>query len=560
MNVLSRRDLRFLLHDWLRADELVDPDLLEQVMDLAQDLAENEFAPHNRRNDLEEPRFVDGEAVLHDEVGPAVQKFADAGLLGMGMPPEVGGMGLPNLVTTAVMAWFQAANLGTAGYPFLTIANANMLLAHASPEQIETFVRPMVEGRFFGTMVLSEPHAGSSLADITTTATPQPDGTYRVTGNKMWISGGSHELGENIVHNVLAKVPGGPPGSKGISMFIVPRVLDDGSRNAIELVGLNHKLGYRGTVNTELRFENAVGHLVGQEGRGLPYMFHAMNEARIGVGLVAAALGCTGYLHAVQYARERTQGRHGRDPSTPMVPIIEHPDVRRMLLAQKAYAEGALALVLYCARLLDQDDDESGLLLEMLTPIAKSWPSQWCLEANSLAIQVHGGAGYTRDFPVEQFWRDQRLNMIHEGTHGIQALDLLGRKTRLHEGAGLALLRERMARTAAAWDGPEGEQLVAMADRLVDVTHGLWGSGDAEVVLANATPYLEATGHLVVAWIWLEQLLAVGDGDEDLHHGKRAAARYFFRYELPKVGPMLDLLESLDRTTLDARPEWFVAG
>ncbi len=379
------------------------------------------------------------------------------------MAEDVGGMGLPSVVTTAAFSFFQAANPGTAAYAMLTQAAANLLAAHGSPEQVEQWVTPMVEGRYFGTMCLSETQAGSSLADITTRAEPQGDGTYRVTGSKMWISGGEHELAENIVHLVLAKVPGGPAGVKGISLVLVPRFLPDGSDNGVVLAGLNHKMGYRGTVNTVLSFEGATGWVVGEEHRGLAYMFHMMNEARVGVGLGATAMGYTGYLKALKYARERPQGRPlgAKDPAAPQVPIVEHADVKRMLLAQKSYVEGALGLILLCAKLVDDEqtlEDEAEraqahLLLELLTPIAKSWPSQWCLEANSLAIQVHGGYGYAREYDVEQHYRDNRLNPIHEGTHGVQALDLLGRKVTMQGGAALGRLHEVVGRDGRARAG-----------------------------------------------------------------------------------------------------------
>ena len=324
----------------------------------------------------------------------------------------------------------------------------------------------MLEGRYFGTMCLSEPDAGSSLADITTKAVPAADGTYRVTGTKMWITGGDHELTDNIVHLVLAKAPGGGPGVKGISLFIVPKFLPDGTRNDVALVSLNHKMGNHGTTNALLNFGDgthqpaaepgAVGYLVGEEHKGLTYMFHMMNEARMAVGMQAMATGYAGYLASLAYAKERTQGRpvDAKDPARPPVALIEHADVKRMLLAQKSYVEGAFALGLYCAMLVDEertstgaDRDRAHLLLEVLTPIAKSWPAQWCLEANSLAIQVHGGYGYTKEFDVEQCYRDNRLNAIHEGTHGIHGLDLLGRKVVMQDGAGLTLLAERINQT-----------------------------------------------------------------------------------------------------------------
>jgi hypothetical protein len=367
---------------------------------------------------------------------------------------------------------------------------------------------------------------------------------------------------------VLAKIPGGPPGTKGISLFIVPKYLvnSDGSigtRNNVVLAGLNHKMGQRGITNTVLSFDGAVGYLVGEPHRGITYMFHMMNEARLGVGMGAVALGYTGYLKSLQYARERPQGRPitAKDPTAPQIAIVGHPDVKRMLLAQKAYAEGGLALLLYCANLVDLGDQ--GDLLDILTPVAKSWPSQWCLEANSLAIQVHGGYGYTREYDVEQHYRDNRLNPIHEGTHGIQSLDLLGRKVTQRGGASMAALAKAIAETvsAAAAAGGEPQRLAAELDsswqRLVGVTSSMFGSGDIEAAMANSVIYLEAFGHIVVAWMWLEQVLAAQGRSGDFYDGKRQAARYFFRYELPKTAPQLDLLESLDRTTIEMHDAWF---
>jgi alkylation response protein AidB-like acyl-CoA dehydrogenase len=439
----------------------------------------------------------------------------------------------------------------------------------------------MLEGRFFGTMCLSEPEAGSSLADITTKALPMADGTYRVTGTKMWITGGDHELTENIVHLVLAKAPGGGPGVKGISLFIVPKFLTDGTRNDVALVSLNHKMGNHATTNALLNFgdgshpvgdgEGAVGYLVGEEHRGLAYMFHMMNEARMAVGLQATATGYAGYLASLEYAKQRTQGRPvgNKDAAVRPVALIEHADVKRMLLAQKSYVEGGLALGLYCSNLVDEartgadgDRERANLLLEVLTPIAKSWPSQWCLEANSLAIQIHGGYGYTTEFDVEQYYRDNRLNAIHEGTHGIHGLDLLGRKVVMQDGAGLALLVERINETIAKAEGTDyaaaqAADLRRAVQRLQEVTAILWSADDLATTLANSTVYLEATGHVVMAWLWLELLLAASDNQGSFYDGKRAAAQYFFTYELPKVGPQFDLLAALDRVTVDARPDWF---
>ena len=593
--LMSRRDLDFLLYEWLDVESLTSRmrysehgrDTFDAVLDLAEQVAAEHFAPHNKLNDANEPTF-DGSAVrVIPEVKAALDVYARSGFVGATMDEDLGGMQLPHVVAAAMATWFQAANAGTSAYPFLTGANAHLLVEHGTADQVDRYVRPMVEGRFFGTMCLSEPQAGSSLADVVTRAEPQPDGTYRLRGNKMWISAGDHELSENIVHLVLARTPGAPAGVKGISLFIVPKFLVEldgsiGERNDVVLAGLNHKMGFRGTVNALLNFgegvhqpggaPGAIGYLVGDENRGLAYMFHMMNEARIGVGLGAVCLGYTGYLRSLAYARTRTQGRPlgAKDPATPPIAIIEHTDVRRMLLAQKAYAEGGLALVLFCARLVDEmqtadDADlvrESRTLLDVLTPIAKSWPSQWCLAGNDLAIQVHGGYGYTREYDVEQLYRDNRLNSIHEGTHGIQGLDLLGRKVVMDNGAGLTLLLSRInatcdrANALGTIDGADVERLRAAANRLASTTVTLWSTGDVELALANSTVYLEAAGHIVMSWLWLEQLIAASGKAGDFYDGKRRAGQYFLRWELPKTAPMLDLLDSLDRTVLDAQDGW----
>ncbi len=584
--LLSRRDLDFLLFEWLRVDELTKRERFAEhsdetfagVLDLCQQLATRYFAPHNKKSDANEPSFDGTTVTIIPEVKEALDAFARADLIAMGMDAELGGAQLPTVVAGAGLAWFHAANVSTAGYVLLTLANANLVAKYGTAEQIEAFVKPMLAGRFSGTMCLSEPQAGSSLADIVTRAEPRGDGSYRLFGSKMWISGGDHELTENIVHLVLAKIPGGPSGTKGISLFIVPKYLvspDDtaGQRNGVVLTGLNHKMGYRGITNTVLNLEGAVGYLVGEPHRGLSYMFHMMNEARLGVGLGAIALGYTGYLKSLEYARSRPQGRPvtAKDPATPQVPIIEHADVKRMLLAQKSYVEGALALALYCGRLIDitrspESDDElksATLLLDILTPIAKSWPSQWCLEANNLAIQVHGGYGYTREYDVEQHYRDNRLNPIHEGTHGIQSLDLLGRKVIAHDGASLVALTNAIGASVSEATALGGElaELAAQVEtgwqRLVEVTAGMLAAGDVDAALANSVVYLEAVGHLVIAWMWLEQMRAAHGRAGDFYDGKRQAGRFFFRYELPKTGPQLDLLASLDRTTIEMREGWF---
>ena len=600
---VNRRDLDFLLYDVFASHELTnaprfsehDRDTFDAIIDTAHRIARERFEPHAAKLDLNDPELVDGRVELIPEVKAATDAFVEAGLTTMSFDFDAGGMQLPYTVAQAVMAIFYAANTSTAGYPLLGMAAANLLAAHANDEQRVKYLNPMVAGQYFGTMCLSEPQAGSSLADILTTATPAEDGTYRIEGNKMWISAAEHDLTENIVHLVLARLPGAPAGVKGISLFIVPKFIveDDGAlgrRNDVKVTGLNHKMGFRGTVNCVLSFGDegeCVGYLVGEPHKGLSYMFHMMNEARVGVGLGASMLGYAGYLFSLEYAADRPQGRKitDKDPSKPAIPIIEHADVRRMLLMQKCYVEGALALGLFCAKLIDEEviakeaeDEEgaqaAGLLLGILTPIAKAWPSEYCLEANKLAIQVLGGYGYSREYPVERFYRDNRLNAIHEGTNGIQALDLLGRKVAMKQGAALRALASQIQQTLAEAEGNEdvailtGELARGLA-RTLDVTMKLGGAalqGKVEEYLANASYYLEVLGHVVIGWMWLRQGLVasaklaageLGEVDEAFLRGKLHAARFFAKYELPKIHWKADLLESLDDTTLSMEQSWF---
>jgi len=584
--IVNRRDLDFLLYDVLDlasicrapAYSAFDREAVEEIFDTAEQIAEQEYRPFAAKLDAEGPRFVDGRAVSLPEVRKALDAYTAAGFFGMGFPEELGGMGMPYTLRVAVNGLFSAANGPVHGYSMLTNAAANMLAACASEQQKALFLPPMVEGRWFGTMCLSEPQAGSSLSDIKVRAEPRSDGDYNISGTKMWISGGEQDLSENIVHMVLAKIPGGPPGVKGISLFIVPkfRVAADGSvgeKNNIVLAGLNHKMGQVGITNTILNFGeggDTIGHLVGEEHQGLRYMFYMMNEARIGVGYGATMSGLTGYLHSVEYARSRPQGRHpqDKDPTSPQVPIIEHADIRRMLLAQKAWVEGSLALGLYCATLVDRqavagdgaEHQRLGQLLDILTPIAKSYPSEFCLEANKYAIQVLGGYGYTRDYPVERYYRDNRLNLIHEGSHGIQGLDLLGRKVRMHGGAAFDALREEIIGSAVKADGVFDEQAAALRAALGELEQATQVAVDCEDLtlgLSNATLYLDASGIIVVAWLWLLQALAAHEGDDAFCRGKVSAMRYYFRYELPKASHLLSVVASLDTTIVELDPRQF---
>ncbi len=607
-----RTSLDFLLYDWLQASSLTQRErfsdhsreTFDAVLDTCERIAREKYAPFNRLLDTEEPRF-DGEKVILPQASyEANRAYAESGMLSAAQDYDIGGMQLPYTLEAAANTFFACASVSM-GSGMLTVGNANLLMVHGTDLQKKVFALNEFSGRWSGTMCLSEPQAGSSLSDVATRAVPDgadfeadPLGPrYRLKGNKMWISSGEHELTENIIHLVLAKIPGPDgktiPGTRGISLFIVPKKMVNakaeltGERNDVALAGLNHKLGWRGTTNTLLNFgegkftpngqAGAVGYLVGQPGKGLSCMFHMMNEARIGVGLAATMLGMAGYLASLDYARNRPQGRPmgaaGKDPAQPQVAIIQHADVKRMLLAQKSYCEGALALALFCAKLVDEQNtgtpesaDEARLLLEVLTPIAKSWPSEWCLEANSLAIQIHGGYGYTRDFPVEQYWRDNRLNMIHEGTHGIQATDLLGRKVLMEGGRGWQLLQARIHATVTQAQqrpelAPHAAALSAAVQQIEEATQSAWATQVPNEALANAVPYMQAFGHMVLAWIWLDVcrvLPAPTDkATTPAHQGRWAAACFFFHYELPKMGAWLQVVKNRDLTCANLPEEAF---
>ena len=598
--LLNDRDVEFLLYEFLNGEALLERpryqehsrEIFTATLNTAKVVAEKYFADHYAKGDACEPTF-DGEKLEQiAETKQAWDAFAEAGFLAAGYDFAEGGMQLPEIILRTAMAYINAANVSTAAYPFLTLGAARLVHAFADDALKERYLPPMMDGRYAGTMALTEPDQGSALADIRTTAVPAVDGSYRISGQKMFISGGDQSLTENIVHMVLARIKGAPAGVKGISLFLVPKVLPavDGQpaqRNDVKLAGLLHKMGYRNTTSTVLSFGEdggAVGYLVGEPHRGLSYMFQMMNEARIGVGSGAAVLGYRGYLHALQYAKERPQGRHpsNRDPQSKQLAIIEHADVRRMLLMQKSYVEGGLALCMYASAL--HEDSQTGAseaerqqaadLLDLLTPIVKSWPSKYCLKANDLAIQVLGGSGYIREYPLEQLYRDNRLNPIHEGTEGIQAVDLLGRKVPAKALASYKILAGEIGSTIAACGDDAGLQPLAnrlgdSLERLNSTTEILLGqmAADPDQGLANAALYLDAFGRVVVSWIWLRQALiaaqklnsdsVLSEEDENFYRGKQQAARFYIEWELPEIEPQLKLLEAGNRVPFDMQRDWF---
>ncbi|MCP5160825.1 MAG: acyl-CoA dehydrogenase [Hahellaceae bacterium] len=593
--LINTKDLEFLLYHVFDAAQLAefpryadyDRTSFDGILGTAARIATDYLLPHNAKADAQEPVF-DGQRVeTLPEVKIAWKHFAASGLLAARHGIDEGGMQLPSLIHMACNAWFVSANPSTAAYPFLTSAAANVIHAFGSQSQKQTFLPHLFSGRFAGTMALTEPDVGSSLGDLTTRAILTEDGSYRIKGQKMYISGGDQDITENIVHLVLARIQGAPEGVKGISLFIVPkfRMQADGvlgERNDVQLAGLLHKMGYRGTTSTVLTFGeqgDCHGYLLGEPNKGLMYMFKMMNEARIGVGLGAAMIGYRGYLESLDYARQRPQGRSPteKNPHSKPLNIIEHADVKRMLLAQKCYAEGSLALCLLAARLVDEQEaggnQESGILLDLLTPVVKSYPSFYGPRANDLAIQVLGGAGYTREYPVEQCYRDNRLNPIHEGTHGIQSLDLLGRKLWQHQGRGQQLLLGRIEATLksaqtktvlALWVAEYRIHLKTLINTTLILGQAMQ-NGQADAVLANSALYLDMMGKLVVGWLWLEMAdkaqTTFADSpapdDQNFLAGKLQAARYFIGWELPEVELLAQRLQGLDGTCREMQPDWF---
>lgn len=596
--LLNERDLQFLLYEFLDTQALLEREryvehdraVFDATLTTARQVAAEFFAPHNHKGDHNEPTF-DGERVsLIPETKAAWDAFANAGFLAAHHDFEDGGLQLPEVLLRACMAYFNAANIATTGYPFLSIGAANLIKSFATSELQQRFLPAMFAGRFSGTMALTEPGQGSALGDLRTRAVPAPDGSYRVFGQKMFISGGDHEMTENIVHLVLARIEGAPAGVKGISLFVVPKfnVNADGTigpRNDVALAGLLHKMGYRNTTSTVLSFgerDGAVGYLVGEANKGLAYMFQMMNEARIGVGLGAASLAYQSYLHALDYARERPQGRLAscRDPLTRQVPIIEHADVRRMLLMQKAYAEGSMALCLYASSLVEdshtggteQSRNDAAQLLDLVTPMVKTWPSRYGLMASDLGIQILGGAGYTREYPLEQLYRDNRLNPIHEGTEGIQALDLLGRKLGSKGGRGYALFLEKVRHSlhqagSLSECAPLGQQMAQGLAVLQDVTASLQQqvAAHADLGLSNATAYLDLFGRVLVGWVWLRQAMlaecalqrGVADDEDDFYRGKLHTARYYMEWELAPLHGIAQLLCAGNSACHDMQDRWF---
>jgi len=594
---VSERNLKFLLYDVFDAAALTrrpyyrmhNRKTFDMVLNETLRIARDLMWPCLEEMDRHPPELVDMQVRVHPAVKPIMREVGQGGWIGASFPSQFDGEQLPVSVASACRFIFFAANYSAGVYPELTSGAARLIVSFASQDLIDTYVPKMLDGAWQGTMALTEPAAGSSLADITTTAVPSGNGDYRIQGQKIFISAGDHDGVENVVHLMLAKIEGAPPGVKGISLFVVPKKRPDARGglvdNDITVSQVYHKLGYRGTPIVELSIGDkgdCHGYLVGEPHKGLIYMFQMMNEARIGVGLGAAAIASAAYYAALDYARERPQGRKpaAKDPLAPPVPIIEHADVKRMLLFQRAVFEGALSLLLQCSVYADKaltaeapDKPKWDLLLDILTPIAKSYPSEMGIHAVSQALQCFGGYGYCEDFPVEQYYRDMRIHPIHEGTTGIQGLDLLGRKVRMQDGRAYTLFTEEVAETITACRDDEdlaarGRQLEEAMALLDQVTRHLTGSMTAqgpEVFLADATLYLDFFGIVTIAWQWLLQALAAkralagktSRSQTSFYKGKLYTCAYFFGYELPKIKGLAVRLQDDDPVTVAMNPDYF---
>jgi len=543
------QELKFLVFDIHESERLLrteafahlDLDMLTATLESADMLARRSFESIAARIDLEEPTLRDGKVIASPALAEPLNAYAELGFLAATFPRDWGGLDAPAIIGAANMALFGAACTPAAGYLFMTAAAARLILTFGNEHQKSTYLPPMLEGRWYGTMCLSEPQAGSSLHHVTTRAIPLSDGAFQIKGAKMWISGGDHDLSENIVHLVLARIVTDDASINPLSLFVVPRQKPDGRENDITVSGLNKKLGHKATTNCALAFgENdaCTGYLLGEPHRGLQQMFHMMHEARVGVGTTSAATAYAGYRYALAYAAERCQGRRNRSQSAAR--LVEHPDVRRMLLEQKAIAEGALCLSLRGAHLIDQirvstDQQETErlqALRDILTLLIKSWSAERGLEANSLAIQTMGGAGYVRDHPVERLFRDQRLNPIHEGTNGILAIDLVTRKAR--QGRGLTPFFEAVEADAQRAMPNEPAMAGALLSGLGIISRCIEKTSstrcDPDLALAFASPLALMLGDMAASWMWLTQVSALGGRTDDFSQGKRAAAAYMVHH------------------------------
>jgi|APSaa5957512622_1039677.scaffolds.fasta_scaffold02844_2 alkylation response protein AidB-like acyl-CoA dehydrogenase len=591
---VSENNVRFLLYDVFNVLELTTYDyfgqhsrkMFDMVLSEALKLAKNKFYPILEEMDRQGIELKDGRINVHPAIREIMEECGKGGWIGASFPETSGGEQLPLMIYSIIKYYFSAANYSASVYPDLTAGAARLITSFGSQELIETYVPSMLEGRWQGTMALTEPQAGSSLADIATRATLIEDVTYSIKGQKVFITAGDHDGVDNIVHLMLARIDGAPDGVKGISLFVVPQKRFDPVRklmdNDITVSQIFHKLGYKGAPSTELVIGEkgaCQGYLVGEPHKGLKYMFQMMNEFRLGVAISATGIASAAYYASLEYTQERPQGRKTgqKGASLPQVPIIEHADVKRMLLFQRAVTEGSLSLLLQCSKYADLEQlcegdlkERYALLLDLLTPIAKTYPSEMSIQSTSQAIQCLGGYGYCDDFPVEQYFRDSRIHPIHEGTTGIQGMDLLGRKVVMKKGQALKLFLDEVntsIETASQIPDltPYAEQLTPILVQLQDVTAFKVSQRETpEIFLSDASLYLEYFGLIAIAWQWLLQAIAAHNlgiaqqGPKKLfYEGKVATFKYYFAYELPRTQGIATRLLSSDDITVSLTPGLF---
>ena len=589
--------MRFLLYEVFDVVSLTqynyykeyDGKTLDMVLKAAMELAQGLLWTSFQEMDKNPPEWVDDQIKVHPSVKQFLKEAGEGGWIGDDIPFEWGGQQLPQMITMGCRFIFCAANYSAAAYIGLTSGAARLILNFGKEEMKKTYLPKMLAGKWQGTMALTEPEAGSSLSDITTIAEPTDNGYYKIRGQKVFISAGDYDAVENVVHLMLAKIKGAPAGVRGISLFVVPkRRIDESGQlvlNDVVTSGIFHKLGYRGCPIAQLSMgdnDDCRGYLLGEPNKGLLHMFQMMNEARIAVGAGAAAIASAAYYAALEYARTRLQGRKlsTKDPTLPQVPIIEHPDVKRMLLFQRSITEGSLALLTQCGKYADlaivlsgEEKANNELLLDLLTPVAKSYPSEMGLLSISQGLQCLGGSGYCDDYPLEQYYRDARIHPIHEGTTGIHGLDLLGRKVMMRDGRAYKLyLREVEGAISKAEEFEElelyAQKLGQSLGALQEVTRHLMDvekKEAPEIFLADATLYLELFGIVSVAWQWLVQAAAVvkalrnnpSGAEANFYNGKFFAFRYFFEYELPKIQGLAKRLMNTDGLTVEIKPDFF---
>ncbi len=594
---ISKRNLRFLVKEIFNSKKLIafdyyskhDEKMFDMVIDEALKLAVKLLYPVLREMDQNPPSLKDGEVKVHKAVKKIMKEFGQGGWIASGFSEIHGGDQIPLIIKGSVSFIFAAANYSATAYPELTTGAAELITSFGTKELIDTYVPKMLDGKWQGTMALTEPQAGSSLSDITTTAYRTENGEFKIKGVKTFISAGDHDGVENVIHLMLAKIENAPLGAKGISLFVVPKKrLDDKGNlifNDITCVSIYHKLGYRGAPAAELSMgekDDCFGWLVGKENRGLSQMFQMMNEARILVGLASSAIASAAFYAALDYTMDRCQGRPvtQKDPAVAQIPIIEHADVKRMLLFQKSIVEGSLSLILQCCLYADlikvstgEEKEKYSLLLDLLTPVAKAFPSEYGIKSTNTAIQCFGGYGYCEDFPVEQYLRDVRIHAIHEGTTGIQGMDLLGRKLVMKNGKAAFLFLDEVKRTVSR--AKEKRELQFFADRLANALKELEkvagflftvaGEKGVDVYLSDATVFLEYYSLIVISWQWLNQGVAAQKAlsgncskkDTNFYQGKLFTMNYFFRYELPKTRGLAERLMDRDNLTVDMKSDYF---